>query len=335
MSQETFSWLNNFTLIGFTEKRGHAWHYRESEQGAEPNHYAGPIPVEDVERRLFSWEPVDAELYVRNGGSFVSISGRKATVRSDNGDVLGIHGAGWTHHTYRKTLITTAREIVSGTELGLGSAGLLRNGAQAWCQYELAESVVSSADFAVRPFLTAFDSCDGSLAQGYMTGAQAVVCDNTLSAAMLSADTSYKVKHTRNSGLRLAAARDALGIVFQLAEDFAAELDRLANETVTDEQWTAVLDRLVPVPTDEGRSRTIAENKRDAVVNLWHNDVRVTPWKGTALGVLQAFNTYAHHFGTVRNVTRPERNFANVLDGTTAQADALVLATVADVLAVA
>jgi len=36
MPKETFQWLNTMTLIGFTAKRGHAWHYRGSGQGAEP-----------------------------------------------------------------------------------------------------------------------------------------------------------------------------------------------------------------------------------------------------------------------------------------------------------
>ena len=27
MSQETSQWLNTRTLIGFTDKRGNAWHY--------------------------------------------------------------------------------------------------------------------------------------------------------------------------------------------------------------------------------------------------------------------------------------------------------------------
>ena len=59
MSQETFSWLNRNVLVGFTDKRGDAWHYRASDQGDEPNHYTGAIPVADVERRLFHWTPVE------------------------------------------------------------------------------------------------------------------------------------------------------------------------------------------------------------------------------------------------------------------------------------
>src|SRR5690606_11655245 len=55
MSKETLQHLNTNTLIGNTTQRGTAWHYRADLQGGEPNHYAGPIPVEDVRRRLFDW----------------------------------------------------------------------------------------------------------------------------------------------------------------------------------------------------------------------------------------------------------------------------------------
>ena len=62
MSEETASWLNTMTLIGFTEQRGHAWHYRAAEQLTEPNHYPGPIPVEDVRRRLFGWRVAEGDV---------------------------------------------------------------------------------------------------------------------------------------------------------------------------------------------------------------------------------------------------------------------------------
>ena len=59
MSRETLQHLNTHTLIGNDRRqRGTAWHYRAEEQGEETNHYPGPIPVDDVERRLFHWEAV-------------------------------------------------------------------------------------------------------------------------------------------------------------------------------------------------------------------------------------------------------------------------------------
>lgn len=45
-----------------SDKRGTAWHYREDLQGDESNHYTGPVPVEDVRRRLFNWRAVEGTL---------------------------------------------------------------------------------------------------------------------------------------------------------------------------------------------------------------------------------------------------------------------------------
>ena len=64
MSQETLTWLNTQTLIGFTEKRGNAWHYREQNQDTEGNHYPGAIPIDDVLRRLFNFDVIEQPLYI-------------------------------------------------------------------------------------------------------------------------------------------------------------------------------------------------------------------------------------------------------------------------------
>jgi len=44
MSRETLNWLNTNTLIGFTDKRGHAWHWRAQEQDGELIDGCGPLP---------------------------------------------------------------------------------------------------------------------------------------------------------------------------------------------------------------------------------------------------------------------------------------------------
>ncbi len=55
MSKESLQWLNTNTLIGCTDKRGTAWHWRAEEQSGQSNHYPGAIPVPDVQDRLFGW----------------------------------------------------------------------------------------------------------------------------------------------------------------------------------------------------------------------------------------------------------------------------------------
>jgi hypothetical protein len=64
-----------------------------------------------------------------------------------------------------------------------------------------------------------------------------------------------------------------------------------------------------------GRSLTIAGKKRARLEELYHQDSRVTPWTGTAQGVLQAVNTYEHHDITVRGAERSERNMLRSVTG--------------------
>ena len=64
MSKESLQWLNTNTLIGCTDKRGTAWHWRAQEQGDRSNHYPGAIPVADVQDRLFSWQAESRRLAV-------------------------------------------------------------------------------------------------------------------------------------------------------------------------------------------------------------------------------------------------------------------------------
>jgi hypothetical protein len=140
MSQETTDWLNRNVLIGYTEQRGTAWHYRAASQGAEPNHYPGPVPVADVQRRLFYWDAIPGEVLVRTRQHGVRRSTRKAVVASDTGEDLGVHTQIYEIHQYSEWLLDKVASILDGG-LAVGSAGLLRNRAQAWVSVEVPENV--------------------------------------------------------------------------------------------------------------------------------------------------------------------------------------------------
>ena len=146
MSQETQTWLNTMTLIGFTEQRGHAWHYRAAQQVDEPNHYPGPVPVEDVRRRLFDWKVIEGDVWSTavtmddDGVATFTVSdaNRKAMLRppgafgpDDPGAILGISKAGYEGHDYEEWLLEQVATILDD-DLAIGSAGLLKAGAVAW-----------------------------------------------------------------------------------------------------------------------------------------------------------------------------------------------------------
>jgi len=347
MSQETIEWLNQQTLIGHTDKRGNAWHYRESAQGDEPNHYTGPVPVADVERRLFSWDAIELPLYVlKHAGiedmTFINPEGvpmacaqipnRKAIARSDTNAVLGIFKDSYQAHQPKEWLIENVQLLVGG-DLDIGSAGLLRGGAVAWLQVEATDNMVTPSGVEFRPFIMAATSFDGSLSTTYKVGSTVVVCDNTMAANLQDGGSTTKVRHTRYSNLNAKMIRDTLGIVEQAATTFSADVDRLTNWVVTDKQWSNFLDECCKFDANAKttRAKTIADKKRNDLTNLWTNDLRVAPWTNTAFGVLQATSTWAHHVQTVRGTNRAERNMLNAITGATEKDDAETLTALARV----
>lgn len=340
MSRETSQWLNTKTLIGFTEKRGNAWHYRAEHQGEEPNHYAEAVPVDDVVRRLFNFTVDPAPIYVAGEPElgpegvttpYTEVPGKVAWRCSDNGEVLGIFSEGYKGHQYKAWLLDEVAQLLDD-DLGVGSAGLLRNRGQAWVSVEVPENITTPEGVEFRPHLVAATSFDGSLSTTYKRTITNVVCDNTLAAGLNEAGQQVKVRHSRHSELKLATARDALAIVHTLGDDFAAEIERLCQWEVSDRQFAQHLELTVPLPEAEGRGRTLATNKRDQLVRLYRHDHRAAPWQGTAWGVLQAHNTWQHHLATVRGVGkdgvgRGLRNQENAISGKTEQLDREVLRT--------
>jgi phage/plasmid-like protein (TIGR03299 family) len=155
-----------------------------------------------------------------------------------------------------------------------------------------------------------------------------IVCDNTLRAANGEAGQSIKVKHTRNSGFRIANARDALAVVHSAADDFAAEVAELSAIKVNGRQFSKFLDLWSPVPNGDDASKraiTISENRRATLTNLWKSDVRVKPWAGTGWGIVQAVNTFDQHFSSihtagdtdnsVKQLARWERSIIGAMNG--------------------
>lgn len=351
MSKETLQHLNTHTLIGNTNARGTAWHYRVEHQGDEPNHYPGPIPVEDVRRRLFNWEAVSRPIAVEQVADLGTMThlneygiparwdtlpDKQAICRSDDGTVMGIFTTGYAMHQYESWLVETVANIIDD-DLSISSAGLLRSGAIAWVEVSVPESITTPEGVEFRPNLLATTSFDGSIATTFKRTITDVVCDNTREAALAEHGQTFKVKHSRNSRAKLAEARDALAIVHSLADDFTHQIAQLCATMVSAQQWEKFLDAHVPTCNADGtplvgRSATYADNKREALKGLYSGDARVAPWAGTAHGVVQAVNTWEHHCATVRGALRAERNMVRTITGDFGRLDRQTLITLNSVL---
>jgi phage/plasmid-like protein (TIGR03299 family) len=342
MSRETLNWLNENTLIGFTEKRGNAWHYR---QGAD-NHYAGGVPVEDVRKRLFDWEAEEHEIHVgrRLGeqpeivGPFANLVGdsipsHKAWVHPKTGEVLGVHKSTRALHQYAPWLLDTTADMLDD-DLQVGSAGLLRGGRIAWVQIEVPETVVTPEGVSFRPFILARSSMDGSVATTFSRSVTNTVCDNTMAiAATEHGGQRIVFRATGDSSVKLGEAREALGIVYTAADDFTRQVGTLTATRLFDSQFEKLLFSEFPNPEDpDSRGGKVAlaraKAKREYLNDLYRYDARVAPWTGTAFGAWQAFNTYDQHERTVRGGNRVERNQLQVVRGQQDRADSQILAKI-------
>jgi len=327
----------------------HAWHWRSEEQGDRSNHYPGAIPVPDVQDRLFGWTAESRRLAVEVEADRASmthlskdgqprrwavVADRQAICRSDDHTVMGIFGPGYTRHQYREWLLTTD---LLDDDLAISSAGLLRGGAIAWVEVSMPDTITTPEGVAFRPNLLATTSFDGSIATTYKRTVTDTVCDNTRELALSEVGQEVKVKHSRNSHAQLGPARQALAMVHTLAADFAQEVARLCQVEVTHSQWQAFLEAHIPRvrPTTgrplTGRSQTMADTKRDSLTTLYRADPRVSPWAGTAHGVLQAVNTYEHHEGIVRG-ERAERNGLKTITGDFGRLDRSTWKTLTSIL---
>lgn len=349
MSQETTEWLNFYTL----QSRA-VWHTSEQLQKLANTIYDGPIPLEDVRKRLFDWEPLrgdvvsTATILTPEGVETVTLidESRITMMRppgalspDDLGAILGIFKLGYKAHPYAKWLLENVAHILDDT-LGIYSAGLLRDAAQAWVQVTIPEWITTPEGVVFKPNLLATTSLDGSLATTYKRTITNAVCDNTMRAALGEAGNAYKIKHSRYSDLKILAAREALDIVHVTAEDFQTEVTELCETTVTDKQWDEFLNSLAPTKKPDGtdltvRSANAVTKKRDELGLLWSHDNRVAPWKNTAWGVVQAVNTWHTHFQNVRGMSRDERNMAMAIEGKFDNLDADTMGTLNQVLAAA
>lgn len=321
MSTETSEWLNQNVLVGHTAKRGNAWHYKASDQGDESNHYEGAIPAEDVRRRLFNWKAVAKPMFVQVGDQLKEVPNKVAIVRDDTNEILGVPSASYVPHQYDEALLSQVEAILDDN-ITIGSAGLLKGGAIGWVQVEMPENM-KVADVEFRPHLLATTSFNGSIATTYKRTVTVVVCDNTRAAALEENGQEFRIRHTANSGLRIANAREALNIVYQLGDSFAREVEELLSIKVSDQVFDQFLLKTFPIKSEMSKlAITKAADNRGQFMTLWNNDERVTPWKGTAYGILQLVNTHRHHFRPTKGATvRTERNMMDTLTGVTEEQD--------------
>lgn len=282
-----------------------------------------------------------------------AIKGRRGTVlHIPTGDADN-RRRGYVAHPYYETLVEKGLgRLVAEADSPLyyGTVGCLGDGKYGWVQVRPPEGMTSRSGMDLLPWIGGMSTLTGQMSTTFAQMTTTMVCDNTFRAGVNEAarraveanrraksgqaaeDTAtgvLKIRHTAGSVDLLRNIGDALGLMWESTLDLSEELDLYADVTVSDEQFTGTLDLLAPVTPEMSKvSTTKAEKKRAEITSLYRRDIRVAPWNGTALGVLQAFNTWHQHNQTVRNVSRDHRRILNTMGGEYSKVDGAVIAAV-------
>jgi phage/plasmid-like protein (TIGR03299 family) len=319
------------TLAGFMDGRNWIGHADERRV------YDGAVPTQDA-IDLLSYPLVEANLTAtwidENGVSSVDLPDRKAIVRADTGVEFGIFKGGYQIHHPAEWLVERLDLLTHGG-LQIATVAVTNGGARVIVQAQLPETITATAPGAEpvqhRPWASAATSMDGTIATTYGVGETLLICENQLHLPgfrqfIANFNAVHKVKHSRNSLLRLNEARLSLGLVVeQVADEFDREFKELVSAYVSDAKFNEIVKAFTGVDTaKDGRSKTMAENKVRALNDLWRNDERAASWRNSQYGVLAAFNTAQQwEFGSDKG--RTERNQNNLITGKREQFDANIL----------
>lgn len=202
--------------------------------------------------------------------TLIEIPGKKALLRDDDNSVLGVVGDKY-EMIQNADAFSMFEKAVSQYDGVYERAAAIDGGKQVVLQAKLNKSFSVDGDDRTDLYMTMVNSFDGSTAFRVMVTPVRLFCTNTLAMAQKKAVSFMSVRHTRyaQQGFDEAMKIFAKGVEQFWMMGEASQI--MSHKMVNRHTLNAYLDRLFgdPEMKEEGRSRTICENKRNQVESLF------------------------------------------------------------------
>lgn len=191
------------------------------------------------------------------------------------------------------------------------TAGAIDNGRKVFMTMKMPEDVLIGGKDAINMYLMAWNTHDGTSSFNVLVTPVRVVCQNTLSAAIKSAQHKFAIRHTSSAQGKIQAAREALKVTFKYQEAFQIQAEKLFAQSMTDKEFQKIVEKAFPLDkTDSQRAQTMATNAQSALLGLWKAPTQANI-KNTAWAAYNAFVEYSDWARPVRgtdpDVARAER----------------------------
>jgi phage/plasmid-like protein (TIGR03299 family) len=238
----------------------------------------------------------------------IPIPHRKAVVRSDSGDILGVVGTSYVPVQNHQAFGFLDAVVADGS-LRYHTAGALGKGERVWMLAKLPDEIrVKNSEDITEKFLLLSNSHDGSSSLRVHFTPIRVVCANTLAiAAKNGRGQGVSIIHKGDLVSKVQQAQEVLGLAQRFYEDAQEQIDRLARHYPSLRQLEEFFRQVYP-DSPEGES-TRTKNVRQEMLRLFeegigHNlpEIRHTSWTA-----LNAVTEYVDHYRSTRGKTSIDR----------------------------
>jgi phage/plasmid-like protein (TIGR03299 family) len=285
---------NGQDAIIYNAETGTPWHSK----GTAVN---GPMTPEQAEI-IYPFDYYKETLYRADG---TPIKTHDAIVISDTKTIMGIGGVDRII-IQPKEVCEFAADLFDAGGCKVATAGALGLGEKIWIlchapnyEYEPVKGLTH------RQYVCVANAYDDSMSLISLYTDVCVVCQNTLNEAISGSPCVIKLRHTTNVKQRMAMATEVFKGYVRANADFQSAMVELGKHPITDE---LLHDFEVSMfgdleKTEEGRSRSILQNKIDAFSKCVFAGKCATAVPGvsdTLYGMLQGYTEWSDFYSTVK-----------------------------------
>lgn len=281
--------------------------------------YAGEVPWHGLGTQLD--EPATAEEAIEAAGlnyrvelrslatnDGIPVPKRKAVVRTDSNQVLGVVGASY-QPIQNYQCFGFLDCVVADGRLRYHTAGALGQGEKVWMLAKLPGEIrIKESEDVTEQYLLLSNSHDGSSSLRVFFTPIRVVCANTLGMAeRRGKGQGVSVMHKGNLAAKIGEAQEILGLAKRFYDDLDGHIHRLANHYPSREQLNRYFESLYP-DSDLGKTRR-ARNVRAELFRLFENGrgMDIPETKLTTWAAFNAVTEYVDHHRSTRGKTETER----------------------------
>lgn len=280
---------------------------------------------EVLEAAGLDWDVVEKPMYFRTGKSYKRITHRRAMVRSDTEEMLGIVGPAYQPWPNRDAGAFLENLVADGATFQQ-AGGYGRGGGQyVYASLKLNDPIVlplpgdgGEVEDILEPYIYWRTAHEGSRQNSVDLVVMRLVCTNGLTLPV--AVRSIRIRHTGNVNAKMEAAQEVFGRwgVYKAATERAAK--NLAGKELGDSEREEFLRKLFPstreVDGEEASAQT--QERRDAVSNILFTAEDLAPFRSSRWGMYNAVVQFVDHeveFKDAKSSVGAERRLDSLVDG--------------------